>query len=217
MRKVVFVLICFLFIDCIYAKSVSLTNIDCIDGDTFRATIDGEDKTIRMIGIDTPETKYATKTVDEPYAVEASDYTCSHLKDSDNLKLEYDSKAKKEDKYGRVLGWIFIGDSLLQEELVLKGYAKVEYVYDDYMYIDQLYKAEEKAKKEKIGIWSEDTKGDKKEDKIIDDEEDDDDSFFDKIVDFIWDNIKKLFKNIYKNIKKYVKNMLKDKFNKIFD
>ena len=217
MRKVVFVLICFLFIDCIYAKSVSLTNIDCIDGDTFRATIDGEDKTIRMIGIDTPETKYATKTVDEPYAVEASDYTCSHLKDSDNLKLEYDSKAKKEDKYGRVLGWIFIGDSLLQEELVLKGYAKVEYVYDDYMYIDQLYKAEEKAKKEKIGIWSEDTKGDKKEDEIIDDEEEDDDSFFDKIVDFIWDNIKKLFKNIYKNIKKYVKNILKDKFNKIFD
>lgn len=217
MRKVVFVLICFLFIDCIYAKSVSLTNIDCIDGDTFRATIDGEDKTIRMIGIDTPETKYATKTVDESYAVEASDYTCSHLKDSDNLKLEYDSKAKKEDKYGRVLGWIFIGDSLLQEELVLKGYAKVEYVYDDYMYIDQLYKAEEKAKKEKIGIWSEDTKGDKKEDKIIDDEEEDDDSFFDKIVDFIWDNIKKLFKNIYKNIKKYVKNILKDKFNKIFD
>ena len=215
MKKIVVLFICFLFINSVSAKSVSLTNIDCIDGDTFRATIDGEEKTIRMIGIDTPETKYATKNVDEPYAVEASDYTCGHLKDAKEISLEYDPKSKEEDKYGRVLGWIFVDEELLQKELVSLGYAKVEYVYDDYLYIDELYKAEDKAKEKKKGIWS-DKEEEKKEDKIVDDEDDDEDSIIDKIVDYIWEKIKLLFKNIYKNIKKYIKNILKEKFDKIF-
>lgn len=216
MKKVVLFLFCFLFLNAVNAKSVILTDIDCIDGDTFRAKIDDEEKTIRMIGIDTPETKYATKTEDEPYAKEASDYTCNHLKDAKDITLEYDPKSKKEDKYGRSLGWIFIDDKLLQKELVSLGYAKVEYVYDDYLYIDELYKAEDKAKDKKIGIWSEEDNN-KKDDKIVDDKDkEDDDSIFDKIVDYIWDKIKLLFKNIYNNIKKYIKNILKEKFNKIF-
>ena len=211
MKKIVVVLICFFILSTVNAKSVELSKIDCVDGDTFYAYIDGEESTIRMIGIDTPETKYSTKAEDEPYAVTASEYTCKRLKEAESVVLEYDPKAKKADKYGRVLGWIFVDDSLLQKELISKGYAKVEYVYDDYLYIDELYKAEDIAKENKFGIWS-----DEKEEVKNKDTGDDEDSLFDKIVDYIWDKIKKLFKSIYENIKNYVKNILKDKFDKIF-
>jgi len=43
---------------------------------------------------------------------------------------------------------------LLQEKLVSKGYAKVAYLYGDYKYTKKLQKIEQKAKDNKVGIWS---------------------------------------------------------------
>ena len=69
--------------------------------------------------------------------------------------LEYDSKSSKTDKYERHLVWVFVDDVLLQEELISKGYAQIDYVYGNYKYVEQLKGVEEKAKTKKNGIWSE--------------------------------------------------------------
>lgn len=208
MKKVVLFLFCFVFIGRVYASKIELTDIECVDGDTLRAKIDGEIETVRFLAVDTPETKYSTKDKDEPYAVEASEFVCNKLTDAKKVELEYDEKSNKTDKYGRVLGWIFVDDKLLQKDLVGKGYAKVEYVYDNYLYADELKEEEEKAKTNKIGIWSEN-----KEDNIINiDENDDDKSVFDKIVDYVWEKLKELFKYLYKTIKNFIKNDLKNYF-----
>ena len=123
----------------------------CTDGDTAHFMIDGKDKTVRFLAVDTPETKKPNTPV-QPYGKEASNYTCSLLEDADEIRLEFEDE--KTDKYGRYLAWIFVDDELLQEKLIQKGYAKVAYLYDDYKYTDKLQKAEKKAKAERIGIWS---------------------------------------------------------------
>ena len=123
----------------------------CTDGDTAHFLIAGEDVTVRLLAIDTPETKHPTKG-EEPYGKEASDYTCKMITDAQDIRLEYDPNAK-EDKYGRILAWVFVDGELLQEKLVELGYAKVAYLYDDYKYTELLLQAQEEAKNSKIGIW----------------------------------------------------------------
>ena len=123
----------------------------CTDGDTAHFVISGEDMIVRFLAIDTPETKHPTKG-EEPFGKEASDYTCEMISNAQDIRLEYDSKAK-EDKYGRILAWVFVDGELLQEKLVEMGYAKVAYLYDDYKYTVRLLEAQEEAEKSKIGIW----------------------------------------------------------------
>lgn len=126
--------------------------VDCVDGDTAKLQIDGKNETVRFLAIDTPETKHPQKGI-EPYGKEASDFTCTFLKNGSEIKLEYDSNSEDRDKYDRVLAWVFIDGKLLQEELIKQGYAKVAYIYGDYSYLDRLYNAEQFAQVNSIGIW----------------------------------------------------------------
>lgn len=141
---------------CVSINSVKAENIKfskCVDGDTADLKIDGEVKKVRFLAVDTPETKHPTKG-EEPYGKEASKFTCDSLKNAKKISLEYEDN-NKEDKYGRVLAWVFTDDELLQARLVKTGLAKVAYVYGDYKYTDELKKLESEAKKEKLRIWDE--------------------------------------------------------------
>ncbi|QIK69781.1 thermonuclease [Erysipelothrix sp. HDW6C] len=119
----------------------------CVDGDTAVFKVKGTEEKVRFIGVDTPEL-----TSNDYYAKEASDYTCERLK-SGTIKLEYDSASDERDKFGRLIAWVYVDDELLQRELVAGGYAKVRYIYDDYMYVDELNRLQRDAKKKKLGIW----------------------------------------------------------------
>lgn len=124
-----------------------------VDGDTAKFTLaNGENVTCRFLAIDTPET-VKPGTEPQPFGKEASDYTEKRLKEGKNIILEYDPASDRYDKYGRVLAWIWIDDSLLQEELVANGYAKIEYIYGDYKYLDILEDAEAAARESGAGIW----------------------------------------------------------------
>lgn len=121
----------------------------CVDGDTMKVTRKGEVERVRFLSVDTPELKS-----NDYYAVEASEFTCNKIKEAKELALEYDPKADKRDRHGRLLAWIYVDGALLQEDLVKKGYARVHYVYDDYMYVDTLYKLEAQAKRNNLGVWN---------------------------------------------------------------
>lgn len=123
----------------------------CTDGDTAHFMIDGKNRTVRFLAINTPEIEHSDSKA-EPYGKEASNYTCKALKEAKTIEVEFDANAK-QDKYDRYLGWVFVDGELLQEKLILEGYAKVDYLYDDYKYTDQLLQAEKIAKKSKKGIW----------------------------------------------------------------
>ena len=120
----------------------------CVDGDTVHFDVDGKVEKVRFIAVDTLELKDK-----DPLAYEAKDYTCERLKAADTIELKIDPLAKEPDKYGRLIAWVYVDGELLQKELVEKGLASVKYIYDDYLYVDELYHLETQAKHTKIGIW----------------------------------------------------------------
>ena len=132
-----------------YSKSV--------DGDTAKFELDGKEITVRFLGIDTPETVHPTKG-DEPYGKEASNYTKEKLENAHKIEIEYDENASETDKYERPLVWVWVDDTLLQEELISNGLARTYMLQDNYKYAWMLQENEEKAKEEKVGIWSEEAK-----------------------------------------------------------
>lgn len=199
MKKVVIIFfILIIFPLDINAERKKIIFDSCVDGDTIKAKIDGEISTIRLLAIDTPETVHPKKKA-EPYGKEASEYTCSKVKSAKKLEIEYDPGSDKLDKYKRTLGWIYVDDSLLQKELIEHGYAKVAYIYGDYLYTNELKQIEKNVKEKKIGLWG-------KSKTTID--TDDDKSFSELICDFIDDIIDDFIKSIKKTIKKEIKKIL---------
>jgi len=168
----------------------------CVDGDTFKVTINNEIKTVRFLAIDTPESVHPEKEVEE-FGKEASEYTCDLVSNAKKIYLEYDKNSDKEDKYGRLLAFVYADDKMVQKELIKQGYAQVAYLYADYTYTDELQKLENQAKKEKIGIW-----GNYQETKVqttSNEKKDDNQSLIQEIFDLISkliDNIFKLIKNV---------------------
>ena len=152
-KRIFLLIILFLFISNVNAlEKVNLYK--CVDGDTFRIKLNGEDTKVRMLAIDTPESVKEKEL--EYYGKEASEYTCNKLTKAKKIELEYDSNSDKTDKYGRLLAWVFVDNTLLQEELVKNGYAKVAYLYADYKYTSILQEAQEKASMNSLGIWDND-------------------------------------------------------------
>ena len=126
--------------------------IKCVDGDTAKFERNNKVFTLRFLAVNTPETKSPKKGV-EFYGKEASNYTCNRLEKAKNIEIEYDNKSDRNDRYGRNLGWVFLDGELLQKDLVENGYAKVEYLYGKYKYVEELKELETKAKKDKKGLW----------------------------------------------------------------
>ena len=148
MKKIILLILLLIPIT-VYAKEeVSL--VKCVDGDTAIFKINNKEEKVRFLAIDTPE---ITTNV-EFYGNEAKEYTCNRLTNATKIELEYDPKASK-DKYDRLLAWIYVDNILLQKEIVEKGYGNVAYVYDKYMYINELCDLQESAFNNKIGIWKE--------------------------------------------------------------
>lgn len=152
MKKIVLtILLLLISVNTVYAKE-TVKFSKCVDGDTFKIKIDDKVRMVRMIAIDTPES-VKNNTPVEYYGKESSEYTCKRLTNAKKIQLEYDDNSDREDKYDRIIAWVFVDGVLLQEELVKKGYAKVAYLYDDYKYTTKLQEAQELASAKEIGIW----------------------------------------------------------------
>ena len=82
-----------------------------IDGDTIKLET-GE--VVRYIGIDTPETVHPSKPV-QCYGKEASDKNREFVEGKE-VKLEKD--ISETDKYNRLLRYVWLGDTLVNEYLV---------------------------------------------------------------------------------------------------
>ena len=209
-KKILFIIFMFIFfIGSANASSKErVTFSKCVDGDTIKVNIDGEINIVRMLAIDTPESVHPTKGL-EYYGKEASNYTCNLVTNAKKIELEYDKNSDKKDKYNRVLAWVWVDDTLLQDELVKNGYAEVAYLYGDYKYTSLLQDRQAVAEAMKKGIWDLD-----KKEKWISKQESDDEDHNDLTIKEILVIIAILilgyfYKNMVKKLNKYKKKVLK--------
>ena len=135
--------------------------VRAVDGDTAVVKIDGQEKRVRFLGVDTPETVHPNKPV-QFYGKEASNFTKENL-NGRRVWLEYDSNP--QDRYGRHLAYIWlnnprtINESTMREnmfnaKLLLGGYAKVMIIRPNKRYESEFKKFQEEARNKKLGVWS---------------------------------------------------------------
>lgn len=124
-----------------------------VDGDTFRTTINGESKDIRLLMIDTPESVGAYKDNPMAFGQEASDYSKSLLLGKD-VRLYIDS----QDKYGRITAFVEVGGKDVGKELIDKGLGRTRYedmAKGNYTTrLEDYYNREAEVSKEGTGLWS---------------------------------------------------------------
>lgn len=121
-----------------------------VDGDTIKVSTG---VTLRLIGLDTPETVDPRKAV-QCFGREASNYA-HELLDNTNVSLEYDPSQGRLDRYGRTLAYVWMSDGRLYNRLMIEdGYAH-EYTYSiPYRYQDAFIAAERSARDAQRGLWS---------------------------------------------------------------
>lgn len=126
--------------------------IEIVDGDTLKVVIDGTVETIRLIGIDTPETVHPSKPV-ECFGREAS-RKLEELVQGKIVHLEADPSQDATDRYGRLLRYVYLTDNtFVNLQMVRDGYA-YEYTYKTpYRYQNEFKTAEANAREQSLGLW----------------------------------------------------------------
>ena len=123
-----------------------------VDGDTIDIAIGGNTERVRLIGINTPETKHPTKGV-ECFGPEASAYTEQLLPTGTALRVERDIEAR--DKYGRLLLYVYIENSnvFVNLDLVLQGYARPMVFEPNTAHKADFAQAATQAELRNVGLW----------------------------------------------------------------
>lgn len=130
-------------------EEVEVTRV--IDGDTFECVINGKTQKVRLIGVDTPESVHPDKNKNTEEGKEASDYTKEKLQGK-KVGLEYD--VQKNDKYGRILAYVWNESKMYNLELLEKGYAKVMTIPPNIKYSELFLEKQKIAQKNKQGFWN---------------------------------------------------------------
>ena len=127
-----------------------------VDGDTFAVDMDGANVTVRLIGLDTPETVDPRKPV-QCFGKEASEKAKEILVGA-SVRLEFDDSQGTYDKYGRLLAYAHLPDGTLFNKYMIEGGYGHEYTYDlPYKYQADFKAAEVVARGEKKGLWAADS------------------------------------------------------------
>lgn len=137
-----------------------------VDGDTIVVNIDGKEEKVRLIGIDTPESRLNSRAhlqekelgKDAEVVVElgkkAKEFTASVLESSSKVFLEFD--IQQRDKYGRLLAYVYLPDGrMLNKEIICNGYGMPLTIPPNTKYEKEFIDCFQKARQEKKGLWNE--------------------------------------------------------------
>jgi micrococcal nuclease len=138
--------------------------LSIVDGDTLWIEHNGFYESIRLIGIDTPESRINPKAIKDAerskedikimikLGKEATQYVRSLVKPGDAIQIEFDKQTR--DKYRRLLAYVFLADGkMLNEEIVKAGYANLMTYPPNLKYQERFLKAYQNARENNRGLW----------------------------------------------------------------
>lgn len=121
-----------------------------VDGDTLIARVGGTSTTIRLLNVDTPETKHPGLPV-QCLAVEASEWLSERLPTGTKIDIQYDEE--RTDRYGRTLAGVFEDGSLVNAEIVRLGLGVPVYYAPNDRFLGDVEAAHELAKQWAVGLF----------------------------------------------------------------
>ena len=133
-------------------KIANVKIVKVIDGDTVDIDIDGHTERVRLIGVNTPETKHPTKPI-ECFGPEASAYMTQLLPKGTTVRIERDVEAR--DRYGRMLLYLYLGsdDLFINLELVARGYGTPMSIEPNTFHRNDFVRAAAQAEAANVGLW----------------------------------------------------------------
>jgi endonuclease YncB( thermonuclease family) len=125
--------------------------VSIIDGDTIDVMIRGKAERVRLLAIDTPETKDPRKPV-QCFGNEATKKMQSFVSGK-YVRLVDDRSQGNRDKYSRLLRYVYEDKTFINREMVAQGYA---FSYKQYptKYLNEFNKLEQQAREKNLGLWN---------------------------------------------------------------
>jgi micrococcal nuclease len=123
-----------------------------VDGDTIDVQQGSQKETVRLLGLDTPETHDPRKPV-QCFGLIAAAHT-KQLVEGKAVRLEPDPQDSDRDKYGRLLRYVYLPDgTLINAELIRDGYA-FAYTVFPIEKLDEFRALETEARTANRGLWA---------------------------------------------------------------
>ena len=124
-----------------------------VDGDTVKVRLarGRGTRTVRYIGVDTPESVKPDTPV-QCYALRASHFNAG-LVEGETVRLVFD--AERRDVYGRLLAYVYVGDEFVNAELVRRGYARTLAIPPNTRYAGLFDRLQREAADAHRGLWKE--------------------------------------------------------------
>ncbi len=121
-----------------------------VDGDTIEVDLNSREEDVRYIGIDTPETVKPNTPV-QCFGPQASERN-HELVEGKRVLLVFDEE--RRDVYGRLLAYVYVGDTFVNGELIEGGYARTLEIEPNTSKADELGRLEDAASRDGRGLWS---------------------------------------------------------------
>ena len=125
--------------------------VEVLDGDTIVVERGSSRDTVRLLGIDTPETHHPTEPV-QCFGPEASGYTTSRLL-GQLVRLEDD--VERRDIYDRRLAYVYLDGERFEDELLRLGYARLLVIEPNHAHARDMLLEELDAQHARRGLWRE--------------------------------------------------------------
>ena len=124
--------------------------IRVVDGDTILISMPGTETTIRLIGVDAPESVHRDTEKNTPEGEQASFFLKQYV-EGKRVTLEYDQELK--DRYGRTLAYAYVDGMMLQDMLLSMGMARTMVMEPNTRYQHHFEMLEKDAREGGTGFW----------------------------------------------------------------
>ena len=125
------------------------TVVRVVDGDTIHVQLADRVERVRYIGVDSPEIHHPVRG-EEPGGRAAATVNRG-LVEGRRVRLELDVRTR--DRWGRLLAYVWVGDTMINAELIRLGYAQVMTVPPNVRYQDLFVKLQREAREAGRGLW----------------------------------------------------------------
>jgi len=127
--------------------------VKVVDGDTIHVDYDGATHKVRLLNIDTPETKHPGKAV-ECLGPEATEFLEKQLRPGDVVRLEFDEDL--HDRYGRELAGVYENGELINAQIARQGLGVPVVFEPNRRFLPEVQAAFNEAKAAERGMFSPD-------------------------------------------------------------
>ncbi|HPV43699.1 MAG TPA: thermonuclease family protein [Spirochaetota bacterium] len=150
--------------EALYALGNRAVVIYVTDGDTLKVMFQKKKQSVRLIGIDAPESRRNSKALKDSARSSrdietivsqgkiAKKYVKTLVKKGDSVRIAFD--IEKRDRYRRLLAYVYLADGkMLNDVIIRNGYASPLTIPPNVRYRKKFLRSYHYARENRLGLW----------------------------------------------------------------